>query len=199
MAVSPFPGPAGGSQGCCEGARYCTTRQQNTHGIDQRELLYGWHPWAGRLVYIHEAVDKCGVLFRCSLDGNAARRWLEVPAWMFDRAAIANCEVSLAPRINLAALGALANILKEAGTLSQSTKLSAASGSHEANRGDFDATHASPSVRIVLRSAGDGEVEPAAVAGAARGNTPDAVRTDGATVARPRRRRKRTSPGGDAA
>ena len=36
---------------------------------------------------IHEAVDKAdGVVFRCTLSGSAADRWLEVPAWMFDRA-----------------------------------------------------------------------------------------------------------------
>jgi hypothetical protein len=39
-------------------------------------------------VAIHEAVDKSdGVVFRCTLSGPAADRWLEVPAWMFDRAA----------------------------------------------------------------------------------------------------------------
>ena len=38
-------------------------------------------------VAIHEAVDKAdGVVFRCTLSGSAADRWLEVPAWMFDRA-----------------------------------------------------------------------------------------------------------------
>jgi hypothetical protein len=34
-------------------------------------------------VAIHEAVDKAdGVVFRCTLSGSAADRWLEVPAWM---------------------------------------------------------------------------------------------------------------------
>ena len=36
---------------------------------------------------IHEAIDKAdGIVFRCTLSGSAADRWLEVPAWMFDRA-----------------------------------------------------------------------------------------------------------------
>ena len=49
-------------------------------------------PWSEakaqlRKVAIHEAVDKAdGVVFRCTLSGSAADRWLEVPAWMFDRA-----------------------------------------------------------------------------------------------------------------
>jgi len=38
-------------------------------------------------VAIHEAIDKAdGIVFRCTLSGSAADRWLEVPAWMFDRA-----------------------------------------------------------------------------------------------------------------
>jgi hypothetical protein len=38
-------------------------------------------------VAIQESVDKAdGVVFRCTLSGSAADRWLEVPAWMFDRA-----------------------------------------------------------------------------------------------------------------
>ena len=37
-------------------------------------------------VAIHEVVDKADdVIFRCTLNGSAADRWLEVPAWMFDR------------------------------------------------------------------------------------------------------------------
>jgi hypothetical protein len=58
------------------------------HGTVFRELLYHWHPWFGMRVAIHEAVDRAdGVVFRCTLSGSAADRWLEAPAWMFDRAA----------------------------------------------------------------------------------------------------------------
>ena len=36
---------------------------------------------------IHGAVDKAdGVVFCRTLSGSGADRWLEVPAWMFDRA-----------------------------------------------------------------------------------------------------------------
>ena len=56
--------------------------------ITEYELLYPWHPWAGCLVHIHEVVEKAGrEVFRCSLSGRASGRWLEIPAWMFDRAA----------------------------------------------------------------------------------------------------------------
>src|SRR6266536_6713895 len=35
----------------------CTTRLRNTHGTEEREVLYPWHPWYGCLVRIHEVVD----------------------------------------------------------------------------------------------------------------------------------------------
>ena len=64
----------------------CTTRSQNAHGTEERELLYRWHPWAGRSVHVHEVIEKAGwVAFRCSLTGIASDRRLEVPVWMFDR------------------------------------------------------------------------------------------------------------------
>src|SRR5947208_10981922 len=68
------------------GVIYCTTRLENTHGTDFRELLYPWHPWFGLRVCVHQAIDKSGSgIFRCTLSGSDADRWLEVPAWMFDR------------------------------------------------------------------------------------------------------------------
>ena len=46
---------------------------------------------------IHEVVDKTDdVVFRCTLNGSAADRWLEVPAWMFDRT---RCLAAAADRI----------------------------------------------------------------------------------------------------
>ena len=55
-----------------------------------REVIYRWHPWAGCRVHIHEVVDKAsGNVARCSRDGAAACRSLELPTWMFDRAACA--------------------------------------------------------------------------------------------------------------
>jgi hypothetical protein len=59
----------------------CTTRFENAHKIVLREVLYRHHRWYGRKVYIHETIDKAGgVVFRCSLDGSKADRFLEVPA-----------------------------------------------------------------------------------------------------------------------
>ena len=83
-----------------------STRLKNAHGVVFRELLYYWHPWFGMRVAIHGAVDNSdGVVFCCTLSGSGADRWLEVPAWMFDRARCLNSPrltaspfVSVAPR-----------------------------------------------------------------------------------------------------
>jgi hypothetical protein len=64
----------------------CTTRFEKAHRTVLREVLYRHHPWFGRRVCIHGAVDKDGfVVFRCTLEESQADRALEVPAWMFDR------------------------------------------------------------------------------------------------------------------
>jgi hypothetical protein len=67
----------------------CTTLQLNAHRTTvRRELLYPWHPWTGQHPHIHEVVEKGEMtVFRCSLSGRVSERWLEVPAWMFDRTA----------------------------------------------------------------------------------------------------------------
>ena len=70
--------------------RHCTTRLKNAHGTEFRELLYRWHPWFGLRVGVHDAIDKSdSIVFRCNLSGSDTDRWLEIPAWMFDRSACA--------------------------------------------------------------------------------------------------------------
>ena len=69
---------------------YCTARLANAHETEFRELLYPWHPWYGLRVGVYTAVEKSGgIIFRCNLTGSDADRWLEIPAWMFDRSACA--------------------------------------------------------------------------------------------------------------
>src|SRR5450631_4478243 len=59
-----------------------TTRFENAHRSVLREVRYRHHPWFGRRVCIHGTVDKAEyVVFRCTLEGSQADRWLEVPAW----------------------------------------------------------------------------------------------------------------------
>src|SRR5262249_56144245 len=55
-----------------------------------------------------------GTVFRCSLSGSDADRWLEVPAWMFDRSACARVRVAADAHVDLAALTALAALLRHA-------------------------------------------------------------------------------------
>ena len=61
-------------------------------------------------VFVHSAIDKAdGGDFRCTLDGAAAGRLLEIPAWMFDRAACVTDVRSLTDPsfVSLEALGYL--------------------------------------------------------------------------------------------
>src|ERR671913_1902998 len=93
----------------------CTTRSQNAHRTEERELLYPWHPWAGRRVHVHEVVEKAGwATFRCSLTGVTSDRQLEVPVWMFDRAAGQSWRLIAAPLASVAALAVLTVLLDNA-------------------------------------------------------------------------------------
>src|SRR5690606_24260571 len=64
---------------------------------------------------VHEVIGKAGRdVFRCSLSGRSSDRWLEVPAWMFDRAASAAWHIAVTPHVDLGTLGGLVMLLKEA-------------------------------------------------------------------------------------
>jgi hypothetical protein len=134
----------------CEDDPRCTTEQQNTHKTEVRELLYPWHPWYGRLVHIHEVLAKEETVFRCSLSGAFSGRSLEVPAWMFDRSLSARWRTMSVPYVELASLRALARLVEEADTSSQSEEMGAALVSHEASWRDV---HATPVHDLSVRSA----------------------------------------------
>ncbi len=94
----------------------CTTKFGNTHRIVRREVLYRLHPWFGRHVFVHEVVNKAAAssAFRCTLDGSEIERHLEIPAWMFDRAACAgDGHFALDPFVSLEALNALSILLNQ--------------------------------------------------------------------------------------
>jgi hypothetical protein len=67
-------------------------------------------------VAIHEAVYKADdAVFRCTLSGSAADRWLEVPAWMFDRARCLDpTRLTASPFVSMDALSALSDLLRQA-------------------------------------------------------------------------------------
>ena len=129
---------------------HCTTRFKNAHGTVFRELLYHWHPWFGMRVAIHEVVDKADdVIFRCTLNGSAADRWLEVPAWMFDRTRCLDPpRLTASPFVSMDALSALSDLLLQAlkkppRSSSNAPHFSASRSSHDQNRGEAH-DHAKP-------------------------------------------------------
>src|ERR1700739_4691956 len=134
-----------GSSRMSAAAWCCTTKLENTHGPEIRELLYPWHPWFGLRVAVHEAIVKSdGVVFRCSLSGSEGGRWLEIPAWMFDRSACARVNVGTDAHADLAALTTLGGLLRQVLNnrfASSYIRLSGASIlSRDQNRGEVHAT-----------------------------------------------------------
>src|SRR6202011_3189900 len=96
-------------------------------------------------VCVHGTVDKAGyVFFRCTLEESQADRWLEVPAWMFDRTAYpdpgllaAQSYVSIEA---LVALSALLDLALKDQTPSAVLLSSASRASHGQNRGETHVT-----------------------------------------------------------
>jgi hypothetical protein len=137
---------ASGRQGSNGAGGDCTTRFENAHKTVFREVFYPHHPWSGRQVGVHATIEKPdGVVFRCALDGAEADRWLEIPAWMFDRAGCPHAaSMTAEPFVSLDALAALSALLDLAlkdRTPSSNAQLSGASRtSHDQNRGEAHVT-----------------------------------------------------------
>jgi hypothetical protein len=189
-------------------ARNCTTKIQNTHRTEKREVLYPWHPWAGRVVNVHEAIEKAsGRVARCSLDGEATHRSLELPTWMLDRVACAPMRIDAHPWVDIASLDALTTLLADvsvAGGVSSNIPFAAAQVvSRDANRGDHDAMPAQGASRPSIQ---DGTVRSvrgtqrrggadAAMGRTSGGGSPGADTPDGAVAPRLRGRRSRAKGG----
>src|ERR1700751_264261 len=200
---------------CARGAHPCprpsacashyTTTFENAHRTVLREVLYRHHPWFGRRVCIHGAVDKDGfVVFRCTLEASQADRGLEVPAWMFDRTACPDPGLLAAqPYVSIEALAALSALLDLAlkDQTPSAVLLSGASGaSHHQNRGE---THVTRDEKLRERIPTQSTIAPAAsdisfrerpverphrrarMAGAAGGSAGSANEPDDAVDARP--------------
>ena len=172
---------------------------------------------------IHEAVDKVdGVVFRCTLSGAAADRWLEVPAWMFDRVACPHPpRLTASPFVSMDALSSLSDLLRQAlkPALSSSNvpHSGASRSSHDQNRGEaHDRAKPSRTASDVARTAQASAKRPfpadrpvrrrnpdadAGMAGPAGGDAGYADRPDGAADPGARRRsaarRRRTEAGHD--
>jgi len=93
-------------------------------------------------VFIHATFTKSNeTVLRCTLDGSQSGRWLEIPTWMFDRAA---CEAiisfSAAPFVDVEALQALSALLKIIPSSSNALFPAAYGISRDENRGDIHGT-----------------------------------------------------------
>ncbi len=75
---------------------------------------------------------------RCTLSGSAADRWLEVPAWMFDRARCLDLpRLTASPFVSKDALSVLSDLLRQASLSSSNAPHSgASSSSHDQNWGE---------------------------------------------------------------
>jgi len=198
------------------GALRCTTRLGNAHGTEFQEVLYRYHPWFGREVGVHGIVAKCdGVYFRCAVAGGHGDRWLEVPAWMFERASCpGDLQLTAVPFVSLDALAELSALLDRAlktPTASSNVPLSGASrSSHDQIRGEARASDDGDGgdqrqAQAAARASADGPVRQrqaggrrrAALAGAAGASTLSADGADGTADSRPRRHgRSASSKGG---
>jgi hypothetical protein len=119
------------------------------------EFAFMWH-------------DKAGcVVFRCTLDGSQADRWLEVPAWMFDRTACPDQLLAAQPFVSIDALTALSALLDLAlkdQTPSAALLSGASRASHDQNQGeshvaaDGNARERIPTQSTTAATAADGSV-----------------------------------------
>jgi hypothetical protein len=170
---------------------------RNAHRTICRNVLYRFHPWCGRDVFVHEVIEKPGGgAFRCTLDGSEVERRLEIPARMFDRAACAgDAHFSTDPFVSLEALDALSALLNQVlklGATSSNFRFRSAGGiSHDQNRGENhdtkdDGTRDRQSVQAAPRSTAVGFVrKPSSdrrtqMARLAEGSARNVDRSDGA-------------------
>ena len=127
----------------CPGAAalHYTSEHHKAHVIEAAAVLYQWHPWFGRVVYIHKVIEHgAEQIFRCGLSEKQTERCMDVPAWMFDRAACHRNRRADAPQVELAALICLKALLGE--VVNRACAVTAVVGARHpfGSRGDADAT-----------------------------------------------------------
>ena len=152
-----------------------------------------------RRVAVHEAIGKSNdLVFRCTLSGSDAGRAMEIPAWMFDRAACAEARLTAAPYVSAAALSALRDLLRHALKDTSASSSVPVSGVSRTSRDQkqreadacqengipdqADGVSAGPraAARPVRRRSPQGRSGYASMAGTAGGDTGSAGRSDGA-------------------
>ena len=82
------------------------------HGSELRKLVYPWHPWAVREIWICETVIRNSrTIYRCVIDHNSNVRAIEIQQWMFDRAACCRIRSVPSPSVTVEALRELKSSL----------------------------------------------------------------------------------------
>lgn len=182
------------------GVRRCTSERHKTHVTEAVEVLYPWHSWFGRIVYIHEVIERGGErIFRCDLDERQTARCIHIPAWMFDRVACLRVRRADTPQVELAALICLKALLAEVANRTSAVTAVVGARHRFENRGDADAK---PQSTITDRSTQSVPIVEPTVTGLAMPvgrsarerdtpNCADAQQTRGLQSSRPRRRRPR--------
>jgi len=176
----------------------CTSERHKTHVTEALEVLYPWHPWFARVVHIHEVVKRGGErIFRCNLGEKQTARGINVPAWMFDRAACLRIWRADTPQVQLAALICLKALLAE--VANRATVVTAVVGARHPfeSQGDVDATQQSSITNCSTRSVPIVEPSVTRLAmpiGGCAGEShaldcPDAQQTRGLQSSKPHRRR----------
>jgi len=165
-------------------------------------VLYSWHPWAGRLVRLHEVVERAtGASARCSLIDTAVIRLQEVPVWMFDAAACRTARATVQPVAALSALAALHALLADATGQAPRRASSGPTIASPESRGDRHATpfsparQAAPSTRSRPGKPAGNAGHPASLVRPAEADAADTVGPSDPPVHRARgRRRSRARP-----
>ena len=94
--------------------RDCTTPRRNAHSIETRVVLYRWHPWHPRAVYVVATLDKIEPVFRCALESGDRVRTIDIPQWMFDPVVCRRIEIVTSPSVSVTALRDLARVCASA-------------------------------------------------------------------------------------
>ena len=90
----------------------CTTRQSNTHSTESRVVLYPWHPWYGRTVWVYDVrVKTQGTVVDCSLEQTCEAPARQVPQWMFDLSVCHQMHLRHSPLVSCQALVELKELL----------------------------------------------------------------------------------------
>ncbi len=125
-----------------------TISHQKTHNTaagDEVAVVYAWHPWAGRLVRLHDVIERAtGAAARCSLVNATSPRSQEIPVWMLDPVACRSAQATVQPVAALSALTILHALLADAARGAAREAPSGAAVASPESRGDRHATPSSP-------------------------------------------------------